>query len=1168
MTVMPLSELPNNHPAKNGNEQPQDDLYNARSRTRNGNENSDILKNPSSIQSMLRNTTETGNVGQFSIKPSRLPPSLPRPSKARATPSKQRQPGAYYNRHEESNLPHTPLQFRQDATTFNGSGFQDQISKPNRGPTRSPSIEDYRSYSTTKSSYASHGLTTHHPNSNGGYGGPGGPHQLRPRSPFAYPTRLKRPGYRPSSPALSEINKQSRSQTSLYRRPSFRSNSPSSLHTNGAPSPWRKGVNRSDPLLRYYPQPAVSISGRVPSPSPTSSRPPTPKASPSLRGIASSTNALQATTSASWINPQSPTPPPIFYDYTEAFEEQGVEQQDYSHYVSMSTGTLAEHPMLDTATTTYYELDASLENTSRTELLSENSFPKLKMQDTDDAFEQTTSQFEMDDRSSIQALHKDLSEVPELPEGDLSNLEVEVVSSKHDNDPLEQESQYPFPDQASSSLAAAELSKQLSDQEQRGDLVSQAANGKSVARVSESPNRRMSSPVDSIHSAKSAPRLADRVDLVVGSIEKSREDTGKMTECRDPSPKDSQAMPTAVPCPPAIGHLAGGSDRVKGPESEVWDSTQLVRATSFEDHSGNEHTVTEIISPTPERSMISPTSMGRFSKILSINDDLLDLDELANRIKGKDRADSPAQGIRDSRTRVARIEPPWRKRSVQLRDNAARQNVADYALIEASDSEDEPELTQGLRQTFCKLEDRPLDGRPRSPPIILPSQSKHRGYPGPLSIRRSPAVRRSSSDLRKVRDPPNAQPDQDPGSAEGNPTHQALILEAKQSSPVQSNTNQGQAFESPRKYVVHEASTPDIRPRPPPNKELPPLPSEWPVIVPLSPPIATRLPSLPFSFTPLIQRRSEDGTLSAAELDAVFLSCSDQVKNTAEDEETAAPGSTARPGSDRNSTASSPDSRPWNLDTSYPWSDQQPKLEVTMPEPTDDPNRSTRSFPRFRFKVQRASSTTKDTGKITKYPLASDAPSSPFASSHDAFQGTTFTGRGCPTLSVMPGQINSSHDVIQSSPNQTLFVESFETQSPRITLVPPSPGFEARSFFSDDSSQIPPRRAFRKRLSALRNRTSRGSSTDEPRGYDRGLLSSALGRSRASGRSSRQSENTAITAGASSYASHTKRARGRLVNKLRSWWQRGEDRVREWRWRRRYNGAIGRSVSADLYAGV
>ena len=1146
---MPLSELPGNHSARNGVGQPQDDLHDVRSRTGtpNGDENLDILKNPSSIQSMLKNTTETGNVGQFSIKPSRVPPSLPRSSKARATPSKQRQPGAHYNKHEDSSIRNTPLHSRQETTAFHGSGFQNQIPRPHWGSARSPSIEDYRSYSTTKSSYASHSLTTHHPNTNGGQSGPGGPHNLRPRSPFAYPTRLKRPGYRPSSPALSEFNKRNRSQTSLHRRPSFRTNSPSSLHTNGAPSPWRKGVNRSDPLLRYYPQSVVQVSGRALSPSPSSTRPHTPKESPSLQSIASSTNGLQqAATNVSWMNPQSPTPSPIFYDYTEAFEEQGVEQQDYSHYVSMSTGTLAEQPMPDTATTTYYELDASPNTTSRIELPSENSFPKLKMQVTDNIFDQTTSQFEVGDQSSMQALHKDLSEVPELPEGELSNAEVDAAPAKHDDGPLEPDLQDSFPEQESPLLATSERLKQSPNQSQRRDSLSHVENTANTSQISKGYNRPTSSPADSIHSIQS--------------------DLHPMTEWGDSPPKDSRAMHSTVASPPPVGQQAADSDQNKGHEGENRHSMQLKRAMSFEDHSGNENTTTEIISPTPERSVTSPSNVSRFSKILSINDDLLDLDELANRIKGKDRASSPMRGIMDSRTRVTRIEPPWRKRSVQLRDIATRQNAADYALDEASDSEDEPELTPGLRQTFCKPDDSPLDTQSRSPAITLPSQLVHRGLPGPLSIRRSPAVRKSTFDSCKVQDLSNTHPDQDLTPSDGSPTHVALALEVKQPSSVPMNTYQD--LESPRRYGVHKDSIPDIKPPPPPDKELPSLPNERPAVVSLSPPVAPRLLNLPFNFTPLTQRRSEDETASVAELETVASSSLDQGEKTHKDDETAVPISTTQSGPDRISIASSPDSRPWNLDTSYPWTDQQPKLEVTMPEPTEDPNRSTGSFPRFRFKVQRASSTTEGTGKATKYPLSTDASQRPFTSSQDAFQGTAFRRKRHPTLSVMPGQINSSHDVIRSSPNRTRFVESFETQSPRITLVPPSPGFEARSFFSDDSSQVRPRGTFRKRFSALRTRASRGASTDEPRGYDRGLLSSALGRSRASGRSSRQSENTAITAGASSHASQTKRAGRKLVKKLRSWWQRGEDRVREWRWRRRYNGAISRSVSADLYAGV
>ncbi|KAM0803513.1 hypothetical protein BDR22DRAFT_818715 [Usnea florida] len=1147
MTVMPLSELHGNHPARNGLGHPQDDLHDGRSRTGtpNGDENSDILKNPSSIQSMLRNTTETGNVGQFSIKPSRVPPSLSRPSKPRMTPNKQRQPGAYYNRLEDSSTEHTSLHSRHEPAAFNGSAFQNQGSRPFRGSPRSPSVEDHRSYSTTKSSHAGHSLNSHHSPPNGGHGGPGGPHNLRPRSPFAYPTRLKRPGYRPSSPALSELHKQNRSQTSLHRRPSFRTNSPSSLHTNGARSPWRKGVNRSDPLLRYYPQTAVPISGRVPSTSPALIRPHTIKASPSLKSIANSAISLQATTNGSWINPQSPTSSPIFYDYSEAFEEQGAEQQDYSHHASLSTGTLVEHQMHDTATTTFYELDASSDSTGRAELTSEKGFAKLGTQVTDNRFDQSTSEFEIDDGSSMQALHKDLSEVPELPEGDFPNADGSVAPGKHDDCAIDRDSQCSHPKEAPSLMANGEDSKHIPGSEKSQEPLLQPQNMAKISRVSGSPYRSTSSPIDSIHSAQS---------------------TLPAHEVKDSPPEIPEAIPRIVASPPPAGNPAADSNHGNFPEAESRPSMQSVRAISLEDHSGNEHTVTEILSPTPDRSMTSPTSLGRFSKILSINDDLLDLDDLAKRIKGKDGANSPMQAIVDSKARVARVEPPWRKRSVQLRDTATRQNAANYALVEVSDSEDEPELTQGLRQTFCKPDERPSQNRPRSPPIILPSQLVHRGYPGPLSIRRSPAVRRSKSDFRKVPDLPDTHPNQDLESPEAKHNSAFPPLEAKQLSAAQLEADR--YSESSKKYSIHRGSNLDIEPPRIANEESPLLATETPDIGSLPAPVEPLLSSIPFSFTPLIQRKSRDETDSMQEIEDVASSPLDQGNKTNENEEIAVQKPATSFGPDTSSVSSSPASRPWNLDTSYPWSNQQPKLEVTMPErrgETEDPDQSTRNLPRFRFKIQRASSNTEGTENVTKYPFFSDLSSSPFAPSHDAVQGTAFRRTRYPTLSVLPGQINSSHDALRSSASRTRFVESFETQSPRITLMPQSPGFEARSFFSDDSSQIRSRGAFRKRFSALRNRTSRGASAEEPRGYDRGLLGSALGRSRASGRSSRQSENTAITAGASS---HTKRARRKLLNKLRSWWQRGEDRVREWRWRRRYNGAVGRSMSADLYAGV
>ncbi|KAL2058955.1 hypothetical protein ABVK25_000247 [Lepraria finkii] len=87
---MPLSEVPLNHIRRNGQLRQPHAKKNGRLRPvmPNGDENGSTLQKSTSIQSMLRNTTETGDVGQFSIKPSRAPSSIPQPS---APPSSRSQ---------------------------------------------------------------------------------------------------------------------------------------------------------------------------------------------------------------------------------------------------------------------------------------------------------------------------------------------------------------------------------------------------------------------------------------------------------------------------------------------------------------------------------------------------------------------------------------------------------------------------------------------------------------------------------------------------------------------------------------------------------------------------------------------------------------------------------------------------------------------------------------------------------------------------------------------------------------------------------------------------------------------------------------------------------------------------------------------------------------------
>lgn len=142
-----------------------------------------------------------------------------------------------------------------------------------------------------------------------------------------------------------------------------------------------------------------------------------------------------------------------------------------------------------------------------------------------------------------------------------------------------------------------------------------------------------------------------------------------------------------------------------------------------------------------------------------------------------------------------------------------------------------------------------------------------------------------------------------------------------------------------------------------------------------------------------------------------------------------------------------------------------------------------------------------------------------------------------------PGQINTSRT--SPIPLNTRFVESFDLPAqdfrfhgaPSITLVPPSPGLniEARSFFSDDSSQTRLKGSLRKRLSQFKATVTRASTSDEARGIDRALLGSAMGQTRNNGRSSRRSDHSQGRA-AKSHPGDP--ARWRFIEKVKAWYLR------------------------------
>jgi hypothetical protein len=160
---------------------------------------------PRAFEGMLKTATETGDIGIFSIKPSRVPQPLSTPRRIGASyndnglqKSRQTfQPFGVPNVDDRRRLP----SYARDATPDVISMYETASQK---SASRVFDDADYRSYSITQASYSAYTLSNHRSyaslrsqqDSNGLL--------QRPRSPFAYPARLKRPGFHPSSPALTD----------------------------------------------------------------------------------------------------------------------------------------------------------------------------------------------------------------------------------------------------------------------------------------------------------------------------------------------------------------------------------------------------------------------------------------------------------------------------------------------------------------------------------------------------------------------------------------------------------------------------------------------------------------------------------------------------------------------------------------------------------------------------------------------------------------------------------------------------------------------------------------------------------------------------------------------------------------------------------------------------
>ncbi|KAI1802369.1 hypothetical protein F4811DRAFT_573053 [Daldinia bambusicola] len=242
---------------------------------RSVNENSVLLPSPGALESMLKTTTETGDIGIFSIKP--IPP-LP-----------QRREDIGPRSYSLTTCESRQLSHHKSATTL-----QSQAS--------------------------------------------GGPLQ-RPRSPFPYPTRLKRPGVRPASPALTESGRVDYSRMVEIDRASYRT--PHGPYKPSYPPTPRRPTAlglRTDANLSTVSLPSQGLPPltRYGAPGPSSIRTHSTASMASYNApfrerfdsSSSRTSSLTSIVNVYHKTPHTPrvgpsglsTAAPRYYDYTEGFE--------------------------------------------------------------------------------------------------------------------------------------------------------------------------------------------------------------------------------------------------------------------------------------------------------------------------------------------------------------------------------------------------------------------------------------------------------------------------------------------------------------------------------------------------------------------------------------------------------------------------------------------------------------------------------------------------------------------------------------------------------------------------------------------------------------------------------------------------------------------------------
>ncbi|KAL8808466.1 MAG: hypothetical protein Q9182_000016 [Xanthomendoza sp. 2 TL-2023] len=836
----------------------------------------------SAIQSMLKNTTELGDIASYVAKATKLP--------------RQRSSTIGLPRDHHYHGPRGPY------TDYTAGTYLDQrrhhpsdYHRGNHSLRHNPSLgsQDQHSSSLTQSSpVKSQRLSVHlslrstHPHR----------HPVpRPRSPFVYPSRLKRPGYRPSSPAFSEVNRSdSALHTGTHRAYSTRTISPQSTSSmKRLPTVWNHAFNRSDPLLQHYHSVPLSRRHDI-NRSPPLLRHGPLRRSP-LGSHRSSVISKSQVPDGSGLSSGAgavPLQTPLFYDYSEAFEK-----ESFHHTVKRSSMFVARPVPQSDGSSEGYQTDVT--NTSNTFANYSTSSTEFKTVTP----ERASAKVKRPSPLRLVAREMKLDSAEHHKDSQGAILKSMISKDAFITPPEEQsDDSFALRDPDGDNLSSSQISELSSS---KGKMVDPFAVPSANLDELQYPPSAYNPAPKIIKSATLGMRLSSSSSgsQYSTSVHAGLDQTSDPMDIKVPS-MTYERQPKA---------LSISFNRLELAAHGAVDTETQQRSASLDNRVRPEPY--QIFAPVPERSQSSRDSRDRFSRILSIGDDFGKRDLFTSVMPNKRAPMTIQQYLRDKKSHSPNTIASSTKELPRLPDDSppvpdkgkgketdeldgichdgGQLNQAEKTLNRVSDafpikSLEQPALITGF-------------ARPGIPPRYSSiSRNSMVEQPGPsLSVRTSILSQKPSTE----------------------PPLQMFALPKRNSSLYQI------------------------------MKELPPLPTESVVSIP---PPQTPIPlELPYRFTPLMPV----DWLDTAVADMSESPKRTNATDAKEVVKRQTPTRILHVGvnSEQGASASPASARPWNLDASYPWAGTPPKLEVSMPQIENDPTPEVEKLPRYRLKLQHSS---------------------------------------------------------------------------------------------------------------------------------------------------------------------------------------------------------------------